>query len=302
MNHRIIPLSLLALSLVLPTSALTQESPTAETPGPSGAPREGVVPAADGVSITYEIHGEGEPALVLVHCWACHRGFWREQVAAFASDRSVVVLDLPGHGASGRDRAEWTLEAYAADVARVVDHLGLARVVLVGHSMGGPVSLLAAPALHDRLAGIVCVDTLHDADFAYPAEAMEQWAAAMAADYEGAMRFGVTGMVPSDEALREWIIGQALEADRQATTTLIRSFATFDLAAALSAAGAPVRCINAAPYGEMSLPTAVETNRRYADFDAVLMEGVGHYPHLERPAEFNERMRAILTELEGAAR
>ena len=57
--------------------------------------------------------------------------------------------------------------------------------------------------------------------------------------------------------------------------------------AALSAVKVPVRCINAKPYSPSSFDTAIEANRNYADFDAVLMEGVGHYLMLEKPEEFN---------------
>jgi sigma-B regulation protein RsbQ len=45
----------------------------------------------------------------------------------------------------------------------------------------------------------------------------------------------------------------------------------------------PIRAINAAA----PFPTRIEANRKYADFDAVLMEGVGHYPHMTRPEQFN---------------
>jgi pimeloyl-ACP methyl ester carboxylesterase len=68
-----------------------------------------------------------------------------------------------------------------------------------------------------------------------------------------------------------------------------------DLMAALAAAKKPVRCINAAA-PRMAPPTAVETNRRYADYRAVQMDGVGHYLRLERPAKFNKLMREFLKE------
>jgi pimeloyl-ACP methyl ester carboxylesterase len=48
----------------------------------------------------------------------------------------------------------------------------------------------------------------------------------------------------------------------------------------------------------MGLETRVASNRQYGDFDAVLMDGVGHFLHLERPAEFNARLREILATLE----
>jgi len=60
---------------------------------------------------------------------------------------------------------------------------------------------------------------------------------------------------------------------------------------------APVRALNAAPRPDEGTATAVETNRKYADFDVVLMEGVGHFLMLERPGEFNARLSQLLVTL-----
>ena len=57
-----------------------------------------------------------------------------------------------------------------------------------------------------------------------------------------------------------------------------------------------VRCVNSAGGYRLFTPTAVETNKKYADFGAVTMDGVGHYPMLERPDEFNRKLRDVLAE------
>ncbi len=59
----------------------------------------------------------------------------------------------------------------------------------------------------------------------------------------------------------------------------------------------PVRCINSAGGYKFFTPTAVETNKKYADFAAVTIDGVGHYPMLEKPDEFNRKLRDVLKEL-----
>jgi pimeloyl-ACP methyl ester carboxylesterase len=74
----------------------------------------------------------------------------------------------------------------------------------------------------------------------------------------------------------------------------MRSYPDLDFVALFADAGAPVRCINAVPRGPMALETRTANNRKYGDFDAELMEGVGHYLHLERPGEFNARLREIV--------
>jgi pimeloyl-ACP methyl ester carboxylesterase len=182
-------------------------------------------------------------------------------------------------------------------VSRLVEELDFDRVVLVGHSMGGPVSLLAAARLGARVAGVICADTLHDAEYKLPEEALQGWVQSLEQDYEAGMRQAMASMVPNDEALRTWIVEEALQADREAMMTLIPELGAFDLAAALSAVDVPVRCVNAAPYGDYALPTAVETNRRYADFDAAVVDDVGHFLQLERPAAFNARMREMLEQI-----
>jgi len=125
------------------------------------APVTGTVTAADQVAIKYETAGRGEPALVFVHCWTCNRGYWDKQVEHFAKDHQVVRLDLAGHGESGRERKDYTVEAFGGDVAAVVEKLGLQRVVLIGYSMGGSVSVEAAKRLGDRVIGVVGIDTFY---------------------------------------------------------------------------------------------------------------------------------------------
>jgi pimeloyl-ACP methyl ester carboxylesterase len=100
---------------------------------------------ADGLEMAYVDEGKGEPALVFVHCGNCRKEIWQETLAAFRTDHRVVAMDLPGHGKSGANREEWTIPRLGKDVAVLVDHLKLGKVVLVGNSLGGPVALEAEP-------------------------------------------------------------------------------------------------------------------------------------------------------------
>jgi pimeloyl-ACP methyl ester carboxylesterase len=122
-----------------------------------GAPL--IADSADGVHIEYHVYGHGEPAVVLIHGWACNSSYWRAQLADLESRYTTVTLDLAGHGASGRNRSDWSMARYGEDVAAVVHHLPNRQIVLVGHLMGGPVALEAAPLVGDRLIGIIGVDT-----------------------------------------------------------------------------------------------------------------------------------------------
>jgi pimeloyl-ACP methyl ester carboxylesterase len=127
----------------------------------------GTVASADGSLIRYESKGQGNPTLVFVHCWTCSHEFWKQQLEHFAKRYRVVWVDLAGHGESGSQRQKYTMQSFGQDVAAVVRKIDARQVVLVGHSMGGPVSLEAAKLLGDRVIGIVGVDTFYT-PFKYP--------------------------------------------------------------------------------------------------------------------------------------
>ena len=162
--------------------ALVALSPPARA-GSQGAV-SGTATSPDRIPIRYHAAGKGDPALVFVHCGGCERGFWDGQVAHFAAKHRVVALDLAGHGQSGGGRKDWTMPAFGQDVVSVVEALDLKRVVLIGHSIGGPVVLEAARRMPGRVAGLVLVDTLVDFEQKAPAaEEMEKALSALQADY-----------------------------------------------------------------------------------------------------------------------
>jgi pimeloyl-ACP methyl ester carboxylesterase len=266
------------------------------TPESSTATVEATVRAPDGVAIVYDVRGKGETALVFIHCWSCDRTYWKHQLDELAADYRVVSVDLGGHGESGDNRAEWTIASLGGDVQAVVDELGLDRVIVIGHSMGGPVALEAARRMPGRVVGVVCADTLHDAEQRMPEELRQQILAGFEADFVGTMRAGMEYMFreTSDPGVRAWVEERAIKAKPAVAIPLMRELGTHDLGGALTAAKVPVRCINAAPGGPAPVATNIEGNRKYADFDAVIMEDVGHFLQLEKPAEFNAKLRDVL--------
>lgn len=290
------PASLWTVSLLVAAILMAGCAPTGEEPGDGEtgppAPATGTAEAADGLPIVYESRGSGDVALVFVHGWSCNRAFWREQVGAFAETHRVITLDLGGHGDSGRGRTEWRILDLAADVVAVADALALDRIVLVGHSMGGWVSLEAARRLRGRVVGIVGVDTLHDADFELPAERNAQLVAALREDYPSAVERMFSAMsATAGEELRAWIVAEARAATPKVAVALMEDVPTLDFPAMFREAGVPIRAINAD-----SFPTDIEGNRLYADFDATTIERVSHFLQLERPEAINAQLRAYVDE------
>ena len=282
----------------------SEPSPVAEdAPPPAVGPALGehTWTTPDGNQIPYTVAGksDAEVTVVLVHCWMCDRSFWDAQVPALAERFRTVALDLPGHGEASADRDPWTVEAYGGDVAGLVRALELDEVVLVGHSMGGPVSLRAAAQMPGVVRGVVAVDTLQNADFKMEGEQVEGFMRAFEEDFVGACNTFVDQMFPEDgvEAIIDHVRAAGCDGERSAAgSALMRDFGSIDMPAWFREAGVPIRGINAsAPYA-----TNFEGNRAYADFDAVLMDDVGHYLHMTRPEAFNPLMLEAIAEILGS--
>lgn len=114
----------------------------------------------DGADIHYLAWGEPDRrGLVFVHGGAAHAHWWTHVAAPFSRDYRVAAIDLSGHGDSDwRDR--YGLEQWADEVMAVADAAGIAGPpVVVGHSMGGFVTIATAALHSDRLAGVVIVDS-----------------------------------------------------------------------------------------------------------------------------------------------
>lgn len=281
-----------ALGLVIALVALSAPARA----GSQGAV-SGTATSPDRVPIRYDAAGKGDPALVFVHCGGCERSFWDGQVAHFAAKHRVVALDLAGHGQSGAGRKDWTMPAFGDDVVSVVEALGLKRVVLIGHSLGGPVVLEAARRIPGRVAGIVLVDTLVDFEQKRPAaEEIEKSLSDLQADYRANLTAYMSQLLFSastPEPVKARVLQTVLSVPQEIFVAVSRSSLAYDPLPALREIKAPIRAINSDLF-----PTNVEGNRRYVPgYQAAIMKGVGHYLMLEQPEAFNALLEEALREL-----
>ncbi len=208
----------------------------------SSAPR--FATSADGVSIAWRSLGQGEPAVVLVHGWAADSSIWRAQLGALAARHHVVTLDLAGQGASGANRESWSLPNFAHDVAAVVAGLPDTQVILVGHGLGGPVALEAAPLIGARLHGIIGVETFRS--LGQPpllASQLEQYLQPFRTDFAGAMRSFVTSTLfhpQADPTVVRSVVDLMTRTQPQRALAALADLNRLDYAAILPAVKAPI--------------------------------------------------------------
>jgi pimeloyl-ACP methyl ester carboxylesterase len=250
--------------------------------------------SADGIRIAYEAHGKGEPALVFVHGWSCDRSYWDAQLEAFSRRFKIVAVDLAGHGDSGLGRGAWTMRAFGGDVAAVVGTLGLERVILIGHSMGGDVIVEAARQLPGRVAALVWVDAYKQLAPPRTSEQLQALLAPFRANFVEATGPFARSMFTStsDASLVERVAADMSAAPPAVALGAIESAMSFDreIPEALRELRLPVVAIN-----PVHPPSDVASLQRHG-VKVVFMSGVGHFPMMEDPERFNE---LLLTVLEG---
>ena len=112
----------------------------------------------EGAEIRYEISGSGERDLLLVHGRGAHHLWWHRVLPLLEPAWRITRVDLSGHGDSGH-RGAYSTRLWSAELVAVSDAVGAPRPVLVGHSMGGNISLLTAVEHGERFAGLVMLDS-----------------------------------------------------------------------------------------------------------------------------------------------
>lgn len=115
------------------------------------------VTATDGASIAFVDRGTGGPPLVFVPSWACDSTMWLAQAEALSGSHRCIIVDPRGRGASS-ETPPFGIRTWADDIAAVVRAELPAPVIIVGHSLGGIVALLANHRYQDLFCGIVVVD------------------------------------------------------------------------------------------------------------------------------------------------
>lgn len=108
--------------------------------------------------IRYEVSGDGDRDLLLVHGRGAHHLWWHRVLPLLEPSWRITRVDLSGHGDSAH-RAEYSSRVWSAELLAVLDAVGAERPVLVGHSMGGIICLLAAAEHAERFAGLVLLDS-----------------------------------------------------------------------------------------------------------------------------------------------
>jgi len=264
-----------------------------------------------GVVLAYEDRGVGERALVLVHGFTGSRDDFADVAGELEPLGRLLLVDQRGHGESSNPGEGYALDRLAEDLRAVLDHAGVARADLLGHSMGGMVALRLALASPERVASLVLMDTA--------ARGVEELAPTFAAAAERVRRVGIEPLVealcrgplsPEDRVLAR------LEGEPSVRARLERKLRQLDPAAFVALAPLVVRHEPlVARLGGIACPTTVlvgEHDRPFRPLADELAEGIpgarlvvlargGHSPQKSARAAWLEALRMHLREARATA-
>jgi pyruvate dehydrogenase E2 component (dihydrolipoamide acetyltransferase) len=258
---------------------------------PEDAAGEAVLQTADvgGRKISYAGAGQDGDVVLLVHGYGGDRNSWLFLQEPLATRYRVYALDLPGHGTSAKDVGDGSLSVLAGAVTGVLDALGAERAHLVGHSMGGAVALAAAARDPARIASLTLI-----APSGFGPEINAGYLRGFADAQTRRELKAVIGQLFDDESLvtRQLVddllaykrldgVDEALHA--LADTLLDGEAQRGDSAASLAAIGgaAPVTVV----WGRADRIIPAAQAESVAGAVRHLIDGAGHMPHMERPAE-----------------
>jgi pimeloyl-ACP methyl ester carboxylesterase len=277
------------------TACSKNQTPVTETPpsganapvaAGNGAPQ--IAMSADGVHIEYHVYGKGEPAVILIHGWACDGNYWSAQLADLEAKYTTVTVDLAGHGASGRNRTDWSIGNFGEDVAAVARQLQNMKIVLVGHSMGGPVALEATRRIGDRVIGIIAVDSLKTIGQPLPSDAqVKAWVQPFRDDFIGHTREFVSGTLLAKDSDPKFVQKVAYDMSlepQDVAVPAMESLLRMDFSKLLPDIHVPIVAINS------SLPPAVneaQVRKVIPNFKAITIEKTDHFLMMDAPERFN---------------
>jgi pimeloyl-ACP methyl ester carboxylesterase len=237
--------------------------------------------------------GVGGLPVLFAHSFAGDLSHWASSLEHLKSQRRAVAFDFSGHGRSPGAIGRYTYDELAKDISEVANSQQLDQFVLVGHSMGAAVAAQYAASHPARVKALVLVDPPPAAG-AVPADQIQQIHAGLDRDpYAVVEQFWNQQMfIDARDDVKQRLLAALRRMPRNAVAELTKEAFAVDASQALHRYAGPKFAIvtprNDAP---LSLQNAVPGVIR------AVIEGTGHWIHLDKPGEFNTTLDGLLKQV-----
>lgn len=285
--------ALAALAVLVAVNVLVTDSETKAAEQTVDGSRIVSLPGGD-LQVVERGPRRGSP-IVLIHCFTCAIDWWEGMIPTLAREHRVVAVDLLGHGGSEKPTSGYSMPEQAALVAQALGRLGVREAEVVGHSLGGPVSIALteqSPQLVDRL---VIIDSIPDTSYGdvgfigelpfKPVIGQALWRIKPDFSIRDGLEIAFAPGFPVPERFVE-------DVKRMTYSSYNGSHDGFDeytgeqaLPERVAATGVPALAIMGAEEQIADDPEAALTAYRRAGTRTQLISGAGHSPNVEKPAQ-----------------
>jgi pimeloyl-ACP methyl ester carboxylesterase len=253
------------------------------------------LPAAtvDGVKIHSTTTGQGPKTVVFVHGWTCDETSWSEQVPVLSKKYRVITIDLPGHGQSDQPKdGQFSMDLFAKAIEAVRTEASVDRLILAGHSMGGPVVYRYAQLYPEHTRALILVDSplFKAAEVrTFIDESLPHVVGKDGLKGREAMIRGMFSSATTPE-LRSRILTMMLRAPETTAEGAMHAMAD-PVVWDNHVLQIPTLAIFAATYRGNSLDV---TKSYLPDLQFLNVPGTGHFLMMEKPDEFNQHVIAFV--------
>ena len=257
-------------------------------------------PVFEGEACVYQANKSAETTVILVHGLNGEAlRDWQYQIPVLAENYHVLTFDLPGFGDSGKEVANYSPHEYAKFINYIAKRYAHGKMILVGHSMGGAISIRYSEMYPDNIEKLVLVDVagvLHR--MAYSRELMKGWLKAKVSDDSSVLSFAdrfannILGKVepvigPLSRFMDDHVIKNDY-VDMGSSTISAVSLVHEDLTDALSSLKMPTTIIWGANDSIAPLRTAMVLKKYLPLADLNVIQNAAHVPMIDEPEKFNQ--------------
>ena len=251
------------------------------------------------MTLHHQIQGDGAPLMIL-HGLFGSSDNWRNTATQLSEGRKVISVDLPNHGRSPHtDNVSY--QAMADAVANLIKELGLKRVDILGHSIGGKVAMTLTANYPEQVQSLIVVDM---APKRYPDRHSDIFDALLAVDLPKLTRRSEADVVLAktifNKAIRQFLLMNLVKRNEQLKWQLNLTVLAQQYPKLIEAVCEGISIKRSSLFIRGALSDYIEDDdvtlikQQFSDTNIVTIEKAGHWVHAEKPDEFLSTVEAFL--------
>lgn len=255
------------------------------------------------IVIHYDIRraDDGRPTIVFINSLGTDSRIWHQVLPKLAEDYTILTYDKRGHGLSGLGSPPYSIDDHVSDLAGLLDHLALSRVIVCGLSVGGLIAQGLYKSRPDLVKALVLSNTAHKIG------TNEIWAARIAAVEENGIgsileaimqRWFTEGFRRPENAAYQAYCNMLVRQPVSGYSGTCAAIRDADFTAAAKEIAVPTLCVVGREDGSTPPDVVKSLSDLIPGSRYEVIEGAAHIPSVEAPAAYAALIRGFIEELE----